>query len=58
MRDFLKGKNVGSMLLIIVLLLALSVGGAVYNAALSGQHVHEEESVTKKAAETTHKKAG
>lgn len=58
MRDFLKGKNVGSMLLIIVLLLALSVGGAVYNAALSGQHVHEEASATKKAAETTHKKTG
>ena len=58
MRDFLKGKNVGSMLLIIVLLLALSVGGTVYNAALSGQHVHEEALATKKAAETTHKKTG
>ena len=56
MRDFLKGKNVGAMLLIVVLLLALSVGGAIYNTALSGQHVHEEASVTKKAAGTAHKK--
>ena len=42
MRDFLKGKNIGPMLLIVVLLLALSVGAAVYNGTLSAQHTSEE----------------
>lgn len=44
MRDFLKGKNVGPMILIVVLLLALSVGGAVYNGTLSAQHTGGEKS--------------
>lgn len=51
MRDFLKGKNIGPMLLIIVLLLALSAGSAVYNAALSSQDTREEKASTKQEAE-------
>ena len=48
MRDFLKGKNIGPMMLIVVLLLALSVGSAAYNGVLSETHASEEKS-TKKA---------
>lgn len=51
MRDFLKGKNIGPMLLIVVLLLALSAGGAVYNAALSSQDTREKKASTKQEAE-------
>ena len=51
MRDFLKEKNIGPMLLIVVLLLALSAGGAVYNAALSSQDTREEKASTKQEAE-------
>ena len=50
MRDFLKGKNIGPMLLIVVLLLALSVGAAVYNGTLSAQHTSEEKTTTKEEA--------
>lgn len=50
MRDFLKGKNIGPMLLIVVLLLALSAGGAVYNAALSSQDTREKKASTKQEA--------
>lgn len=48
MRDFLKEKNIGPMMLIVVLLLALSVGSAAYNGVLSAPHASEEKS-TKKA---------
>lgn len=51
MRDFLKEKNIGPMILIVVLLLALSAGGAVYNAALSSQDTHEKKASTKQEAE-------
>lgn len=51
MRDFLKGKNIGPMLLIVVLLLALSVGAAVYNGTLSAQHTSEEKTTTKEEAD-------
>ena len=51
MRDFLKGKTIGPMLLIVVLLLALSAGGAVYNAALSSQDTREKKASTKQEAE-------
>ena len=52
MRDFLKGKNIGPMMLIVVLLLALSVGSAAYNGALSQLHISEEKSTTTKEAES------
>ena len=55
MRDFLKGKNIGPLLLIIVLLLALSVGGAVYQGALSTQNTREENAATKDAARAADK---
>ena len=46
MRDFLKEKNIGPMLLIVVLLLALSAGSAAYNGAFSAQHSSEEKAAT------------
>ena len=55
MRDFLKGKNIGPLLLIIILLLALSVGGAVYQGALSTQNTREENAATKDAARAADK---
>lgn len=51
MRDFLKGKNIRPMLLIVVLLLALSAGGVVYNGTLSSQDTREKKASTKQEAE-------